>query len=161
MTRLFRTLAMGTLTIWIAAVAVATAQAPNVHVGTWNLNVAKSKYSPGPAPQSQILRFEAWEDGLKATADAVDAKGTKSHLEFAAKFDGKPYPFKGNPDGDMLTLKKVDERTIETAWTLKGKPSITARATVSADGKTRTVVHTGTNASGEKVNHTLIYDRQM
>lgn len=158
---LHRRLGIGTLTLWIAAAALVTAQARNVHLGTWNLNVAKSKFDPGPPFQSQTIRLEVWEDGLKGRADGVDGKGAKTYLEFAAKFDGKPYPFTGNPDGDMLTLKRVGERIIEAAWTLKGKPTISAQGSVSADGKTRTVVYTGTNASGRKVNHTLVYDRQM
>ena len=156
----FRTLVM-VVTVSVIAANLVPAQTKNVHVGTWNLNVAKSKFDPGPPFQSQTLRFEEWEGGLKATADAVDAKGQKAHLEFAAKFDGKPYPFTGNPDGDMLTMKRIDDRTIETAWTLKGKPTITARGAVAADGKTRTVTYTGTNAAGQKVNQTLVYDRQM
>ena len=161
MRRLFRTLVIGISTMGLATIALPAAQIKNVHIGTWNLNVAKSRFDPGPPFQSQVLRFEDWEGGLKATADAVDAKGQKGHLEFAAKFDGKPYPFTGNPDGDMLTLKRVDDHTIETAWTLQGKPTMTARGTVSADGKTRTVTYTGTNAAGQKVNQTLVYDRKM
>jgi hypothetical protein len=40
------------------------------NVGTWKLNLAKSKYSPGPAPKSQTLKIEAWgEDGVKYTAE--------------------------------------------------------------------------------------------
>jgi len=40
------------------------------NVGTWKLNLAKSTYSPGPAPKSQTLTIEAWgEDGVKYTAN--------------------------------------------------------------------------------------------
>lgn len=142
------------------AIGVASAQAPNPNIGTWRLNAAKSSFSPGPGPQSQTLRFEAWDGGLKVTSDSIDAKGNKVHSEFAAKFDGKPYPYTGNPDADMVTMKLADARTIDYTWTLRGKPTMTLRAVVAADGKTRTVTSTGVNAAGQKVNNTSVYDRQ-
>lgn len=142
------------------AVASLAAQPVDPHVGSWKVNVAKSKYIPGPAPQSQTVKYEAWEGGLKLTSDGVDAKGAKTHAEYAAKFDGKPSPFKGNPNADMIALKRIDARTLETAWTKAGKPAITSRSTVAADGKTRTTVQTGTDAQGQKVNNTIVYERQ-
>ncbi len=41
-----------------------------------------------------------------------------------------------------------------------GKATITGRITVSADGKTRTVTTSGTNAKGEKVKTTAVYEKQ-
>ena len=38
-------------------------------LGTWNLDLAKSKYSPGPAPKSLTLKFEATPAGIKLTTD--------------------------------------------------------------------------------------------
>lgn len=161
MKRFNRTLVAGAVVACVTSLASIAAQSPNAHIGTWRLNVAKSTYSPGPAPQSQTITFEAWEGGLKLTSDGVDAKGAKTHAEYAAKFDGKPYPFKGNPNADMVIIKQVDSRTIETSWMLRGKPTLTLRSTVSADGKTRTSTQTGMNAGGQKVNSTVVYDRQM
>src|SRR5262245_61826519 len=62
--------------------------------GTWKWNVAKSKYSPGPAPQSNTIKFEAIDGGIKLLADGADAQGKKTHNEYTAKFDGKDYPTK-------------------------------------------------------------------
>jgi hypothetical protein len=81
----------------------APAAPANPHVGNWSLNVEKSSYSPGPAPKSQTLKIEAWgEDGLTYVADGVGGDDKPTHSEFQAKFDGKDYEFKGNPDGDTL-----------------------------------------------------------
>ena len=38
--------------------------------------------------------------------------------------------------------------------------TITSRVTLSADGKTRTVVQTGVDAKGQKVMNTMVYDRR-
>jgi hypothetical protein len=135
--------------------------AADVHVGTWKLNVAKSKYSPGPAPRSQTLKIEAWgDDGLKYSADGVDAEGKPTHAEFQAKYDGKEYPFKGNPDADTLAYKRIDANSLEATLELKGKQTITAKVTVSKDGKTRTVTQTGKTAQGQTMNTTSVYEKQ-
>jgi hypothetical protein len=41
-----------------------------------------------------------------------------------------------------------------------GKVTLSGKITVSADGKTRTVVITGTGADGKKVTNTYVYDKQ-
>jgi len=131
------------------------------NVGTWKLNLAKSKYSPGPAPKSQTLKIEAWgEDGVKYTADGVGADGKPTHAEFQAKYDGKDYAFKGNPDADTLAYKRIDANTLEAALKMKGKPTITAKAMVSKDGKTRTVTQMGKNAQGQSIDITSVYEKQ-
>ena len=61
----------------------------------------------------------------------------------------------------MVTIKQIDPRILESSWTLKGKPTITTRSTVSADGKSRTTTQTGTDAAGQKVNNAIVYERQM
>ena len=131
------------------------------NVGTWKLNLAKSKYSPGPAPKSQTLKIEAWgEDGVKYTADGVGADGKPTHAEFQAKYDGKDYAFKGNPDADTLAYKRIDANTLEATLKRKGKPTITAKAMVSKDGKTRTVTQMGKNAQGQSIDITSVYEKQ-
>src|ERR1041385_6449595 len=71
------------------------------------LSVAKSKYSPGPASKSQTVKQEAWEGGVKLTTDGMDSDGKPTHTEYAAKFDGKDYPWKGNPNADMISIKRT------------------------------------------------------
>src|SRR4029450_9109888 len=131
------------------------------NIGTWKLNLAKSKYSPGPAPKSQTLKIEAWgDDGVRYTADGVGADGKATHAEFQAKYDGKDYPFKGNPDADMLSYKRINANTLEATTKLNGKGTTRANAVGSADGKTRTATQVGTNAQGQPLNVTSVYEKQ-
>lgn len=132
----------------------------NPHVGTWTLNVAKSTYSPGPAPKSQTLKIEAWgEDGLTYAADGVAADDKPTHSEFQAKFDGMDYEFKGNPDADHLSYKRIDANNLEATLKRKGTAVITASVVVSADGKTRTVTQTGKDAQGKDVKIVSVYEK--
>jgi hypothetical protein len=149
------------LAAMLALAMGAAAMAADSNVGTWKLNLAKSTFSPGPAPKSQTLMIEAWgEDGVKYAADGMDADGKPMHWEVQAKYDGKLYPFKGNPDADMLSYKRIDASTVESTTQLKGKPMLTTRIVVSKDGKTRTLTQTGKNAKGQDVKNLLVYDKQ-
>ena len=135
------------------------AQSPSLGLGTWKMNVGQSKFSPGPAPKSSTVTFKAVGEGVSAVIDGVGPDGAKVHWEYTANFDGKPYPVKGNPDGDMVVTKRVSPTTIESAYTLKGKPTLVVRRTLSPDGKTLTITQTGTDGQGQKTNNVLVFDQ--
>jgi len=144
-----------------------TAIGADMLAGTWKLNVAKSKYSPGPAPQNNMVKFEAIDGGIKLVADGLDSQGKKTHNEYTAKYDGKDNPTKPmldgkpNPNGaDAVSYKKIDDYTYEATAKLKGKPLNVARHVISKDGKMRTVTTTGTNAQGQKVSDVTVFEKQ-
>jgi len=75
----FRMLLVGALMSLFAMDA--TAQVPEAWLGTWKLNVAKSKFSPGPPPKSMIVKSAAAEGGgFTYTSDTVAADGKTSPL---------------------------------------------------------------------------------
>lgn len=129
-------------------------------LGTWKVDLAKSKYSPGPAPKSYTLKFEATPGGIKFTGDGVSTDGEATHSMFLSKFDGKDVPYEGNPDADTASPKKIDDNSYDNPWKKGGKATITAKVVVSAEGKTMTITQTGTNAKGEAVNNTIVYKKQ-
>ena len=105
----------------VAGLSILSAQGADPRVGSWHLNVAKSKYSPGPAPKSQTLKIEAAGKGEKVTSETVSATGDKTVTEYTAEFDGKPHPLKGSALADMVTLKRVDANTTERVDSKGGK----------------------------------------
>ena len=130
-------------------------------VGIWKLNVAKSKYSPGPAPKSATTTIEAAGAGTKVSVDQMRADGTMTQWGFSADYDGKDNPMTGNnPDADMIARTRVDANTIQSISKKDGKVTTTQLSKVSADGKTRTVTTKGMNAAGKKVNNVAVYDKQ-
>ena len=156
--RFYSGFAAAVVSLLVLGVAVMAADS---NIGTWKLNLAKSKFSPGPAPKSQTLKIEAWgTDGVKYTADGVDGDGKPMHWELEAQYDGKFVPFKGNDDADMLAYKRIDANTVEATTTLNGKPSQTTKIVVSANGKTRTLTQTGKDAKGQTVHNVVVYDKQ-
>jgi hypothetical protein len=142
----------------ISAAARIVAQA-DPHIGTWVLNVEKSKYAPGTTPKSQTSVYSAAGQGIKVATTTVTATGT-INTEYTATFDGKDHPVKGNPDWDTTALKRVDARTIEFTRKKAGKIVQTARSVVAADGKSRTVTVTGVNAQGQKLNTSSVWEKK-
>jgi hypothetical protein len=139
--------------------AVVCVAATDVQMGTWKLNEAKSKI-PAGAPKNTKVVYMAMGGNTMVTVDGVDADGKPVHNEWTGKFDGKDYAVTGDPLADMRAYKQIDDHTLEFTGKKGGKVSVTGRITVSADGKTRTVTTTTTDAKGNKVNTTAVFDKQ-
>jgi len=133
----------------------------NPLIGTWKINLTKSKYSPGPPPTSGTTIFEAVGQGIRITADGIDAQGKPTKLNFGVvHFDGKPYPITGTPDYDAATYKQVNNSTMESTRTKAGKVVQTTTSAISADGKTRTLTTTGVNEKGQQISNVAFYKKQ-
>jgi hypothetical protein len=76
---------------------------------------------------------------------------------YTAKLDGRDYPVKGSIFSNSVSLKRVDERTIEETQKRDGKVIGVAKMTVSSDGKKMTTMYTDklTGRTG-----TDVYDKQ-
>lgn len=151
----------------VLSLSTAIAFAADTMSGTWKINIAKSKFSPGPAPKSGTRTNTAVDGGMKVVTDGVDSEGKKTHNEYTVKFDGKDYPEKPmldgkpNPDAaDTISMKKIDDYNFETTTKKAGKVLTVTRIAVSKDGKTTTATSTGKNAKGETVNNTIVADKQ-
>lgn len=143
--------------VWVF---VATAQSTDPFVGTWRLNVAKSTYSPGPAPKSITSTYEAAGQGYKVAVTNVSVSGTTQY-GYTTNLDGKDSPVTGtNANADTVTVTRIDARTLQVVSKKGGKVTITQRNALSADGKSRTVTTTGTDAQGQKVNNVAVFERQ-
>jgi hypothetical protein len=155
-----RSVGLPVLYLVVGLATTAPAQAPDPAAGTWTLNLAKSKFSPGPPPKSQTLKYEALDGGVKLSVEGVNAEGQSVRSGYTAKFDGNEYPVTGNPNADTISLKRIDSHSFEARWKKDGKPTLTIRTTISKDGKTRTSVQSGKNAQGQEVSNTIVYDKQ-
>jgi len=143
----------------VTVVPVLTQADPQV--GVWKLNVAKSKYSPGPVPTSATTTIEAVGKGTKVSVDQTMPDGSKRQWSVTADYDGKDMPVAGNnPDADTIARTRVNASTVRTVSKKGGKVTTTQTSAVSADGKTRTVTTKGVNAKGQTVNNVAVYDRQ-
>jgi hypothetical protein len=145
-------------TLAFCIVGAAVAIAANPQIGTWKLNEAKSKL-PGVAKNNLVVYTEVG-DNVKVAIDGVDADGKTYHSEWTGKMDGKDYPVTGDSQTDARSYKVVDAATLAFETKKGGKVLLSGTIVVSADGKSRTVVSSGTNAKGEKFTQTAVYDKQ-
>jgi hypothetical protein len=143
-----------------ADVGTLSAQASNPRIGTWKLNVEKSKFSPGPPPQSSTLKIETVGRGEKVTSEGVNAQGGATATQYTANFDGKDYPLTGSQNADTVSLKRIDARTTELTAKKDGTVTVILTRVVSEDGKTMTVRVKGTNAQGQPVDTVAVWEKQ-
>ena len=143
----------------VCLAGAAVCLAVDANIGSWKLNEAKSKFSP-EAPKHTTVVYEAVGDSVKVTVDGTGADGTPVHNEWTGKYDGKDYPLTGDSNADSRSYKKINDHNLELSNKKNGKVISTARVTVSADGKTRTVKASGTDAKGKKITSTAVYDKQ-
>jgi hypothetical protein len=129
-------------------------------VGTWKLNLAKSKYQQGQAPKSATLVYEAAGAGIKVTVDQVPADGPAIHYAYTANYDGKDVPVVGSPNGDTAARTRVNATTTKLVNKKGGNILSTLTLVVSADGKTLTITTTGQDAKGQKIDGVAVYDKQ-
>ncbi|MFZ0039254.1 MAG: hypothetical protein WAK91_17650 [Candidatus Acidiferrales bacterium] len=147
-----------TMAAMFAVVAVCFAAADS-NMGTWKLNEAKSKF-PAGATKNHTVVYSAAGDSVKVTVDGVTADGKAVHDEWTGKFDGKDYPVTGEPSYDSRSYTRVDANTLKMTLKKDGKVVGTGRIAVSADGKSRTVTVSITDAMGKKTSSTAVYDKQ-
>lgn len=133
--------------------------AQDASIGSWKLNEAKSKFSPG-SPKSTMATYEAAGDSVKVTIDGTGFDGKPTHTEWTGKFDGKDYPVTGDSHQAARSYTKVNDHTMKFKVTNGDKVVLSGTMVVAADGKTRTVTAEGTSADGKKISYTAVYDKQ-
>ncbi len=133
------------VTLALTAAPLLTGQSPapadNPLLGTWKLVVEKSRYNPGPPPQSQRRTYEPLGKGVKTTIRTVNAEGQTTTVEYTANYDSIEYHVTGSAETDGIALTRVDAYTAEAKLTHAGRVVGTARRMVSSDGRTMTITY--------------------
>lgn len=149
------------------ALAIAQAGAPAAAaphpsaLGTWKLNVAKSRFTPGPGWRSQVRTYTLQLDGsVLIVWTGVGGHGEPMHVSFISRLDGKDYPMKGSDRYDTLNGVAVDAFTVKSEEKRGGKVAGIAVRTLSLDGKVMTITDEGTTRKGEKFSQVLVFERQ-
>ena len=140
----------------------ARAQQQDPFFGTWEQNLAKSKYEPaGRAFQELTLKFEgSAENAWAVTQTGVNGQGKPNHAAYTATLDGSDGPIRGSGDWDTVAVKKLNANTMIM---VNKKEGITVRmilATVSEDGKTFTEDIVGYDVHLVAFHNVVVFDKQ-
>jgi len=129
-------------------------------IGTWELDVAKSTFRPGPPPKSWMRVYEASGENVKYTDSTVAADGKVDVSGWTGTYDGKDYPAPGSPDFDAQAVKASNP--FRATFTLKkaGKVVGTGTRVLSRDGKVMTIRLKLTNAKGQTFNNIRVFEKR-
>ena len=153
------TLVVGIVAPPVAAQSMADADVDLV-LGTWTLNIEKSRFHPGPGPKSQTRTYASHPDGVKVTLDSVDADGKSRTVEYTANVDSLEYPVTGTANIDTVALKAINAHTAEAVLRHANKIIGTARRVISEDGRTLTIDYEGRGRDGSQVEITAVYEKK-
>ena len=101
--------------------------------GSWQMRTVKNVTTTGPT-----TTYETIKNGLRVSAGG---------REFEARFDGRDYPVQGDP-GQMVSLKRIGDDTIEQTEKQDGKVMRVMLITVSKDGKSMRIESTDKQRGG-------------
>ncbi len=147
--------------LFAAPASVVSAQ-DNPHVGTWELNLAKSTFNPGPAPRRQTLTYKAEGRGLTALLQGEDAAGKPINPDasnVAITFDGKDHPTP-RPNFESSAWTRVSANKYEVVRKKAGKVVQSSTNVVSSDGKTMTITTKGVDEDGRQVDNVRVFDKR-
>jgi hypothetical protein len=128
-------------------------------VGTWKLNVAKSKFIKG-SELTAGTRVYTEASGLYTLDQKLTGADGKEKANQVQYRDGKEEKQATAGPADTTLGKKVDANTWDFDLKKDGKVVGNVHRVVSPDGKTLTVHNTGLQLNGATGDETLVFDRQ-
>ena len=135
--------------------------AADASLGTWKLNIEKSKFDPGPAFKSETRTYEEQPLGIRVTIRTLDADGKSVVSEYPVNYDGKFYPVEGTGGpADAIAMTRINDHTAESTLMHGTTVVAKARRVVSDDGRTMRITYKGADPAGRVVDYTLFYEKQ-
>lgn len=146
----------------LAAFAPGASAQIESRIGTWELDLAKSSFTPGPPPRKQTLTYRAAGPQWTALLQGVDASGKPINPDvdnLLINFDGRDH---ATPTADYETTawRRVDDRKYLIVRKKAGKVVLTSTNVLSPDGATITITTTGHNGAGQTINNVRVYQRR-
>ena len=127
--------------------------------GTWKLDQAKSKYRTGTPPKEQTITIVESGKDLDITIKGTAGDGTPISAHYTVPAIGGEGKIIESPY-EAVSGKRVGSHQREVSYSKGGKAVYTVHTRVSADGKTMTATAKGTNAQGQMVDATSVYDKR-
>jgi hypothetical protein len=132
----------------------------NPDIGVWKLNVAKSKYVPGPGPRSQTRTVVPLPDGkgVKVTIEGVSGSGKTINYTYTTNYDGKDSPLTGvgfPSDANTIAVKRISANSTTQTDKKDGKVILQVTRVVSKDGKVETI-----HGKGTDITNLVVYEKQ-
>jgi hypothetical protein len=126
-------------------------------IGTW------VRQDTGSGPHITMDVAACCHGGYRLTYH-LDIQGNTTLMTVESPFDGTEVPvlIAGKPSGETMAITRVDTYHTSTVVKMNGRPFGTSRSTLSADGKTLTVVNEFAMEAGDQTagKHTEVWVRK-
>jgi hypothetical protein len=139
-------------------------------VGTWKLNVAKSKFSPvllallnqAPPKEETVVFRELGTDEFEATITGAQTDGKPIAVKSTSPRQGGAVKIQqGNlPDGMTLVVTRIDQNNSYLTFMLNGKQILVCQSVISKDGKKTTNTYKGLDPQGKPFEQVAVFDKQ-
>ncbi|MEP6549267.1 MAG: hypothetical protein ABJD53_17545 [Gammaproteobacteria bacterium] len=160
MNKLLKLLTIGTIFAFGATTAASAANSADPIIGTWTLNLEKSKFHGDRAPKSMTRTYSAAAGGTEMKVGGVASGGTAVSQSAILTYDSKDIAFMGSSEFDTLSLKKVNGGTVKAQLKKDGKIVGTTTRTISGGGKVLTLSTAMKTAKGGTTHDVAVYDKQ-
>lgn len=120
----------------------------NPLLGTWKVNLEKSKYASGNAPKEQTNTYVQDGPNIKNMGKTVDSQGNTLETVLLHIYDGQPHPSTGNPLFDSSTYTRIDANTLMWSRSKNGKQVLVGYSVMAPDGKSYTTTNITTAGKG-------------
>ena len=141
----------------LLAQSAAAAAGEAALIGTWRLDVAKSKYSPGPPLKGETRMYTRDASGIQGRIDRQYADGRREVIDYRADLD-REVPVSGTKAYDAVRLRRVDAHTTEGVLSHAGRTFGFSRRVISADGRSMTIWFRR-EEPGDMVNNLAVYTK--
>jgi hypothetical protein len=154
MKKVFFLISHTALLFTVAGVLLAQIEHITPFTGKWKMNLAKSRFNPGPPFKNFTITFTT--DGTRHL-NLIDADGQslKAWLPWS---DGKEVPVTAMENATATS--KIRGKTFHDIWKQNGRIIEDVHGVVSPDGKTLTTTVIGTDTEGRAFHNQLTFDKQ-
>ena len=160
MNRFLQTLTLGFVFALGATTVASAADRPDPAIGTWTLNLDKSKFHGDTAPKSMTRTYSAGAAGTDMKVTGVAADGTPISQTATLTYDGKDCAITGAPAYDTLSLTKINGATVKSEMKKDGTIVGHTTRTISQKGRVLTLSTALKTAKGGTTHDVAVYDKQ-
>jgi len=143
-----------------AAVCAQAPEPPDPFLGTWKLNVARSKYPAGTCPRQMTIAMTRIPEGIHYLSETRYADGRQARSDYTADYSDREVMVKGAV-GLLLpiSLKRLNPHTVEATYTRGMQVVATSRRVVSANGRVMTITTVSPDKPGQTVTTVSVFDK--
>jgi hypothetical protein len=143
-----------------ATTVASAADRPDPAIGTWTLNLDKSKFHDDTAPKSMTRIYSAGAAGTDMKVTGVAADGTPISQTATLTYDGKDCAITGAPAYDTLSLTKINGATVKSEMKKGGTIVGHTTRTISQKGMVLTLSTALKTAKGGTTHDVAVFDKQ-